>query len=106
MLWPKFNRDGQFCITFDYHMFGFHINELQLAMNPAGRSQIIHWSRQGQKGNMWLEAEANVYLTSSDQVTLRQHRSHDDSFIMLDEKLRVRLTTFATVYLTIINYCR
>ena len=76
-MWPKFNRDGQFCITFDYHMFGFHINELQLAKNtPNG--QIIHWSRQEQKGNMWLEAEANVYLTSSDQVRMRQQRPHLD----------------------------
>ena len=74
MLFPSFSQESTFCVKFNYHMFGFHINELQLAKRSSSGHIAKVWSMVGEKGNRWLSAEVNVELTSSDQVRLGQKR--------------------------------
>ena len=57
-------------------MFGFHINELQLAKRSSSGHISKVWSMVGEKGNRWLSAAINVELTSSDQVRLGQRPFH------------------------------
>ncbi|KAK2188834.1 hypothetical protein NP493_122g04004 [Ridgeia piscesae] len=76
MLFPSFSQESTFCVKFNYHMFGYHINELQLAKRSSSGHLAKVWSMVGEKGNRWLSAEVNVELTSSDQVRLGQRPFH------------------------------
>ncbi|KAI0225937.1 Zinc metalloproteinase dpy-31 [Lamellibrachia satsuma] len=68
MLLPKLARGGHVCVRFNYHMFGFHINELQLAKRSSSGHLNKVWSMVGEKRNRWLHAVVNVELSSSEKL--------------------------------------
>ncbi|KAI0225936.1 Zinc metalloproteinase dpy-31 [Lamellibrachia satsuma] len=72
MLLPKLARGGHVCVRFNYHMFGFHINELQLAKRSSSGHLNKVWSMVGEKGNRWLHAVVDVELSSLEKFSIRR----------------------------------
>jgi hypothetical protein len=50
------------CVSFSYHMFGYHIRELQLFIESAdaSRTSNVVWRATKEKGNFWLQAAVQV----------------------------------------------
>ena len=57
---PKLNGGAQFCVTFYYHMYGPHINALNvyLAQNMTLGSPA--WQRTGTQGNRWNKGTLQI----------------------------------------------
>ncbi|KAK2188835.1 hypothetical protein NP493_122g04028 [Ridgeia piscesae] len=89
MLFPSFSQESTFCVKFSYHMFGFHINELQLAKRSSSGHISKVWSMVGEKGNRWLSAAINVELTSSDQLAFVGIRGREYSGDIALDNIRV-----------------
>ena len=56
---PLLRFSGNMCLKFFYHMYGFTIGKLNVLIN--GTKTVF--SASGNKGNKWLEARINTYLT-------------------------------------------
>lgn len=67
---PDFRQTGTHCINFHYHMYGFHINTLQLLKKTTsgGNSQL--WQRSKEQGNKWFHAAVEIDLDEGDQVSI------------------------------------
>ena len=56
---------------FHYHMFGFHIRELQVFRETTGREgqpETI-WRKTKEQGNYWLSAALTVAIDSAQTVS-------------------------------------
>ena len=64
-----FNRDGDYCLSFNYNMNGWHINTLQVVKRaPSGH--LVHlWTKKGKQGPQWHSAQVTANLYSSEQVS-------------------------------------
>lgn len=57
-----------YCLSFSYHMFGFHINELQVFVEDTGGRRQIVWRKSGDQGNYWYRGVVTVTLSSIQKV--------------------------------------
>ena len=65
---PDLALTGAHCVSFHYHMYGFHINTLQLLKKNKRNTEQL-WERSGQQGNFWLHETVDVKLNEDDQVS-------------------------------------
>ena len=47
------------CVKFWYHMYGPHINELNV-YKKVGQNMILVWKRSGNNGNQWRSGQVTV----------------------------------------------
>ncbi|CAD5119990.1 DgyrCDS8574 [Dimorphilus gyrociliatus] len=63
ILLPQLNTGGRGCLQFKYHMYGFHINELNVFTRIGSQDTII-WKKVGQQGNRWIGDQVNIETMS------------------------------------------
>ena len=68
---PQISDNSPRCLSFYYHMYGMHINLLNVYLkSPSQRGQgNLVWSMQGTQGNQWKRATVNVSPNGPYQVT-------------------------------------
>ena len=71
---PAFNRDGDYCLSFNYNMNGWHINTLQVVKRVSSGHLVHLWSKEGNKGPQWHSAQVTANLYSSEQVSTNVDR--------------------------------
>jgi len=66
---PSPTLPGNYCLAFHYHMFGFHIRELQVfrETNGEGQPETI-WRKSKEQGNDWLFAQLTVNIDINQKV--------------------------------------
>ena len=69
ILLPSFTRDGDFCLSFSFNMYGYHVNMLRVAKLVASGQLVTLWKMKGQQGPHWQTAQFNVDLRTADQVS-------------------------------------
>jgi len=52
------------CLSFYYHMFGQHIDTLNVYIRDTINETII-WTKKGNQGNTWVNGKVNVYSTET-----------------------------------------
>ncbi|KAI0225942.1 Zinc metalloproteinase nas-36 [Lamellibrachia satsuma] len=65
---PRLYSNGDHCVTFNYHMYGFHVNELRLARNTSWGQLETVWRQRKDHGNRWLSARVDVIMGSYDKL--------------------------------------
>lgn len=55
------------CLTFWYHMFGAHIDTLNLYLLQGSSSTLI-WTRSNTQGNVWRQAQRTIISTQSYKI--------------------------------------
>ncbi|KAK2175032.1 hypothetical protein NP493_756g00046 [Ridgeia piscesae] len=68
ILLPSFTRDGDFCLSFSFNMYGYHVNMLRVAKLVASGQLVTLWKMKGQQGPHWQTAQFNVDLRTADQL--------------------------------------
>ena len=71
-MYLPFTAGGTLCLSFYYHMFGFHVGILDVFVLEDGKEEIILWRMAGQKGRDWLFAEVVLNLHTNDKVCLNK----------------------------------
>lgn len=56
------------CVSFWYHMYGPHVDELRLYKKEGFSLGKPQWVRQGYQGNKWIKGEYTVEHTNGIQV--------------------------------------
>ncbi|KAK2191475.1 hypothetical protein NP493_53g21035 [Ridgeia piscesae] len=59
---PQLYITGPHCVTFNYHMYGFHINELRLAKMNTWEELTTIWQQYNDHGDTWLSAKVDVTM--------------------------------------------
>lgn len=44
---PTINSDGDYCLSFWYHMYGPHVNTLRVSTVPQGGTEFMVFSKSG-----------------------------------------------------------
>ena len=57
---PTFNAAAVQCFSFWYHMYGTHINTLNVKLTGAGGTNQTIWSRSHSQGNAWHQAQIRL----------------------------------------------
>ena len=57
---PATGDTGAKCLTFWYHMYGPHVNTLNIYVLLGGHIGQPLWSRTGTQGNRWLKGQVNL----------------------------------------------
>ena len=57
------------CLRFWYHMYGAHVNALNVYVMSGSRLGTAVWTRKGTQGNHWFQASVNLNRTSSFNVS-------------------------------------
>ena len=69
---PNVNSIGQHCLRWRYHMYGFHINTLQVFVEDQYRRRNVVWAKnipfQDQTSN-WLEGQVAVNIPNGSRVS-------------------------------------
>lgn len=71
------NPPSEKCLSFWYHMFGTHVNTLNLYLKTHGNLGTPVWVKSGTQGNTWLPASVNLAVSSSAQVVFEAVRGTD-----------------------------
>ena len=66
---PRLYSNGDHCVTFNYHMYGFHVNELRLARKTSWGQLETVWRQRKDHGDRWLSARVDVIMGSYDKVS-------------------------------------
>ena len=66
ILLPFLNFPGAVCVEFWYHMYGFHIDELELFTRLGGVDTQV-WNLVGQQGNFWAQQRVTIEELRTDQ---------------------------------------
>lgn len=48
------------CLTFWYHMFGAHVNTLNVYVQTASGNKIMVWSTSKTQGNVWRKGQRTI----------------------------------------------
>lgn len=64
---PTFTTTGPTCVTFWYHMYGYHVNRLGVYLQSTGKFQQ-QWTKIGTQGNQWKYAEVEIGAVINTQV--------------------------------------
>ncbi|XP_033109454.1 MAM and LDL-receptor class A domain-containing protein 1-like [Anneissia japonica] len=64
---PRIRTPSSACLTFWYHMYGAHIETLNVLANTTDGliSQQV-WSKSGNRGNVWRPAEVTIDMNAAD----------------------------------------
>src|SRR6218665_556855 len=66
---PSPTLPGNYCLAFHYHMFGFHIRELQVFRETTGEGEPeTIWRKTKEQGNIWLFDQLTVNIESHQKV--------------------------------------
>ena len=57
---PSLNGASQFCVTFYYHMYGPHINALNVHLAQNTTLGAPAWRRSGTQGNRWNKGTLQI----------------------------------------------
>ena len=57
------------CLRFWYHMYGAHVNALNVYMMTGSRRGAPVWTRKGTQGNVWKQASLVLNSTSNYNVS-------------------------------------
>ncbi|KAK2170566.1 hypothetical protein LSH36_2g14112 [Paralvinella palmiformis] len=90
VMYLPFTAGGTFCLSFYYHMFGFHVGVLDVFVLEDGKEEIILWRMAGQKGRDWLFAEVVLNLHTNDKIGIRGTRGEEFSGDIGLDLLRIR----------------
>ncbi len=66
---PKIQTSGTYCLEFYFHMYGFHINRLQVFID-RGSSIDYPWHQFKEQGDQWLPGLVQLQLTKDDRVRI------------------------------------
>ena len=69
------NKVGNVCVSFAYHMYGYHINKLELMKVNAAGGQTSQWNKMQDQGNRWMLAEVTVDLVNIDDEVISWFKS-------------------------------
>ena len=67
-------RAGPRCLRFWYHMYGAHINALNVYVMTGARLGTAVWTRKGTQGNRWIQASLVLNSTSAFNVSERLYK--------------------------------
>ena len=67
LLSAKFPSTAGRCLSFWYHMYGSSIGALNVYINKEGLSTLV-FSKEGQQGDLWLQARVSFESDSFYQV--------------------------------------
>lgn len=67
---PSISSSGKLCVVFWYHMYGAHINALNLYVKNGGALGQPVWTKSGTQGNKWIQGQVDVNIVSGNQVCL------------------------------------
>ncbi|XP_071104753.1 MAM and LDL-receptor class A domain-containing protein 1-like [Haliotis cracherodii] len=70
---PTFTTTGPTCVTFWYHMYGYHVNRLGVYLQSTGKFQQ-QWTKIGTQGNQWKYAEVEIGAVINTQVVFQALR--------------------------------
>jgi MAM domain. len=88
------------CITFFYSMYGMGIGALRLYVKTTGSDMEREiWSKEGEQGKGWLEAEVDFSSQFAYQVICRVHQNKFDIFVVFI--VIVFISIFSRVFLTL-----
>jgi len=62
---------GAMCLNFWYHMYGAHINTLNVYTHVGASLGSPVWTKRGTQGNAWKNAQVTINVTTSFSVRLR-----------------------------------
>ena len=65
---PKAGTSSQ-CLRFWYHMYGAHINSLNVYVMTGSRLGTAVWTRKGTQGNRWIQASLVLNSTRAFNVS-------------------------------------
>lgn len=69
IIFPRFQYSGVACVSFHYHMYGFHINRLKLMQRQSSVASTV-WMRSHDMGNTWYFGAVELNLTTDSQLML------------------------------------
>lgn len=66
---PSISGNFPQCVTFYYHMYGIHVNALNVYLSNGVNTNLTSpiWSRQGTQGNQWRMGQFQIAGDSSTQ---------------------------------------
>ena len=59
---------GSICVSFWYHMYGKHINTLNVYQQEFNGSMALLWTKKGDHENIWIYGHVDVRVRAGDQV--------------------------------------
>ena len=66
---PAFSTSSDTCVTFWYHMYGSHVNRLDMYVVAATSQQgKLMWTKSGNQGFKWLQAQVDIGTVTNAQV--------------------------------------
>ena len=69
LLSPRQTQSGTKCLRFWYHMYGAHVNALNVYVMTGSRLGTAVWTRRGTQGNRWIQASLVLNTTSAFNVS-------------------------------------
>lgn len=84
-----FNKDGVFCLSFYYHMYGFNIGNLELFV-LSNKHETVLRRVNGQEVHKWLYTETLVRLQNGDRIGFRGIRNNGVSGDVAVDQIRIR----------------
>ena len=61
---------GSICVSFWYHMYGVHVNTLNVYQQEINGSMPLLWTKIGNQGNSWMYGDVEVSVHAGDQVRI------------------------------------
>lgn len=65
-----FILDMEHCLKFSYYMYGDNTGTLNVLVDD-GQGEITEWSRTGDQGQQWNQAEINLNFTTPSRVSIK-----------------------------------
>jgi hypothetical protein len=62
-------QQGPRCLKFYYHMYGAHINTLNVYVKSASNLGSAVWTRRGTQGNLWIQGSIVINTTTGYNVS-------------------------------------
>ena len=75
---PTINDGQSRCLSFWYHMYGTHINSLNVYLLNAGTTGLGNniFRRRGNQGNKWIQGEVTIQTQPGYKVSLSSDKSY------------------------------
>lgn len=64
---PVVRTTGTLCVSFWYHMYGVHINTLNMYLKNNGALNNL-WTKSGNQGNKWINGLVDINSVNGNQV--------------------------------------
>ena len=78
---PALPEAGIYCLSFAYHMYGFHIATLAVHTYspPTDLSPTPAWQQSGEQGELWLTASTSVSVGVNERLVFIGRRGGEYS---------------------------